>query len=120
MKMHRAGWVLKISALVVLAIAAFGLATMGLWNWLAPDLFGGRPIDFAQAIGLVILCRILFGGLRGGPGRRLHWRGRLAERLEQMSPEEREKFRAGMRAGCGWRGASQVESEAKGGEAPNA
>jgi len=120
MKMHRAGWVLKILALVVLAVAGFGLATMGLWNWLVPDLFGGRPIDFAQAIGLVILCRILFGGLRGGAGRRLHWRGRLAERLEQMSPEEREKFRTGMRAGCSWHGASQVESESKGGEASNA
>jgi Ca2+/H+ antiporter, TMEM165/GDT1 family len=112
---HRVGWALRIFALVVLAVAALGLATMGLWNWLVPELFGGHPIDFVQAVGLLILCRLLFGGLRGGPGRHLHWRARLAERLEQMSPEQREKFRAGLRSGCGWRSAPEKEPESHSG-----
>ena len=54
---------------------------MGLWNWLAPDLFGGRPIDFWQALGLFALGRLLVGGLRGGGGRP-HWRHRMAERWD--------------------------------------
>ena len=92
--MHRFGWGVKIFALVVAAVAAFGFAVMLLWKW--------HPIDFLQAVGLLILCRLLIGGFRGRGGAHLHWRARLAERLENMTPEEREKFRAGLRAGCGW------------------
>ena len=32
-----------------------------LWNWLAPSLFGWRQVTFWQAVGLLALCRILFG-----------------------------------------------------------
>ncbi len=102
MKTHRFAWGLKIVALVVVAAAALGLAVMLLWNWLAPVLFGWHPIDFLQAVGLLILCRLLIGGFRGRAGGHLHWRARLAERLEDMTPEEREKFRAGLHARCGW------------------
>jgi len=108
---NRVKWGLKILAFIVLAVGAVGLAVMSLWNWLAHELFGWRPIEFVQAVGLLILSRILFGGLRGAHAARWHWRGRLAERLEQMTPEEREKFRAGMRARCG--GPSSSEPVAK-------
>ena len=33
--------------------------------------------------------------------RRMHWRHRMRERWERMSPEERERFMAGMQRGCG-------------------
>ena len=49
-----------------------------------------------QAIGLVILSKILFGGFHGGP-RGMHWRHRMMERLDKMTPEERERFREGIR-----------------------
>ena len=87
---------LKFLPLAVLFIALFGLIVMTLWNWLTPALFGLKVVTFWQAIGLVILCKVLFGGFRGGPGGR-HWRHRMMQRWEQMSPEEREKFRQGMR-----------------------
>jgi hypothetical protein len=79
-------------------IAIGGEIVMLLWNWLAPALFGWRQITFWQAIGLLALCRILFGGFRGG-GPRSRIRQRMAERWEQMTPEEREKFRQGLH-GC--------------------
>lgn len=51
----------------LLAIAGFallfGLVVMWLWNWLLPDLFGITTIGYWQAFGLVILARILFGGI---------------------------------------------------------
>jgi hypothetical protein len=76
-----------------------GEVVMLLWNWLAPALFGLRPITFWQALGLLALCRILFGGFGlGGGGHRPHSRRRMAERWEQMTPDEREKFRQGMRS----------------------
>ncbi|TMH77819.1 MAG: hypothetical protein E6H52_03585 [Betaproteobacteria bacterium] len=108
-------WGLKVVALILLAVAGFGLAVMGLWNWLAPDLFGWHPLSFVQAVGLLLLCRLLFGGFRGArAGAHLHWRARLAERLEKMTPEEREKFRAGLHARCGWHSAPDADSKGHG------
>ncbi|MGA7291995.1 MAG: hypothetical protein WBW85_05620 [Terriglobales bacterium] len=93
--------VLKVLLFAVLFVAVFGFVVMYLWNWLTPALFGWHVIGFWQAVGLLILCKILFGGFRGGPGRHMHWRGRTMERWGQMTPEEREKFRQSMREGCG-------------------
>jgi len=77
-----------------------GEMVMLLWNWLAPALFGLRQVTFWQALGLLALCRILFGGFGLGGGHRSRsrqgFRGRMAERWEQMTPEEREKFRQGL------------------------
>jgi len=65
-----------------------------LWNWLVPPLFGWPQVGFWQALGLLALCRILFGGHGGG---RSSMRGRMADRMEVMTPEERARFRARMR-----------------------
>ena len=74
-----------------------GEVVMLLWNWLAPALFGLRQITFWQALGLLALCRILFGGVGlGGGSHRSNSRRRTAERWEQMTPEERERFRQGL------------------------
>jgi hypothetical protein len=96
-----------IAPLAILGIVIFtwigGELVMLLWNWLLPTLFGWRQITFWQALGLLALCRILFGGfgLRGG-GPRTNIRRRMAERWEHMTPEEREKYRQGFRGrwGC--------------------
>lgn len=90
---------LKFFAVAIVAVTVFGFVTMHLWNWLMPVLFGWKLVTLWQALGLIILGRVLFGGFRG-PGRR-HWRHRMMDRWEQMSPEEREKFREGMRNRCG-------------------
>jgi uncharacterized membrane protein len=112
MRMTRLTRVLVIAPLAILGMVIFtfigGGVVMLLWNWLAPALFGLRLITFWQAIGLLALCRILFGGfgLGGGGHRnsrrrmdrriRERVRERMRERWEQMTPEEREKFREGM------------------------
>ncbi len=87
-----------IAPLAVIAMALFvflgGEVVMRLWNWLAPELFGGRQIGFWQALGLLALCRILFGNLGGGRhGSGSHWR---RSRCAKMTPEERERFRQGI------------------------
>jgi len=104
--------VLKIAVIGTLAIAVFGFVVMSLWNWLMPALFGLRLITFWQAIGLLILSKIFFGGFRGRPGSRMHWKRRMIERWEHMTPEEREKFRQGMRSRCGSFGAAAAEPKA--------
>jgi hypothetical protein len=87
---------------ILLFIAIGGGVVMQLWNWLLPSLFGWRQITFWQAIGLLALCRILFGGLgRHGSGRS-HLRRRMRERWEHMTPEERERFGQRMGERCGF------------------
>ena len=97
---------LKFIVMGTVAAAAVGFVVMSLWNWLAPTIFGGRIITFWQALALLILTRILFGGFRGRPGRRAHWRRRMMDRWEHMTPEEREKFRQGWDCGKGRTGAA--------------
>jgi hypothetical protein len=95
----------------LLFIAIGGEVVQLLWNWLVPTLFGWRPITFWQALGLLALCRILFGGFgMHGPGRS-GVRRRMAERWDHMTPEERDRFRQGMRARFGF---GQPTSESKG------
>jgi hypothetical protein len=84
----------------ILAATALSFVVMSLWNWLMPTLFGLRLISFGQALGLLVLSRLLLGGFRGRWDG-AHWRGRMMERWAQMTPEEREKFRAGMQGRCG-------------------
>lgn len=93
---------IKCVVIVAAIIAALSWVVMHLWNGLLPGLFGWPSLSFVQALGLLVLSRILFGGLRGGgrgPG--MHWRRHMRERWEQMTPEEREKLRAGLRGRCG-------------------
>ena len=101
MKRHKALRITMFAALAIIACAIFGLVVMGLWNWLMPAVFGLRVITYWQALALLVLSRILFGGFRGRGGYGGHWRRRMRERWEQMTPEEREKFRQGMHGGCG-------------------
>jgi len=85
---------------IVLFVFLFGELVMHLWNWLLPGLFGWHTISFWQALGLLLLSRILFGGIgHHGGGHRRRWE--MKERWEKMTPEEREKFRQDMRGRCG-------------------
>ena len=87
---------LAILAMLLFAVIG-GEIVLHLWNWLLPPLFGWRQITFWQALGLLILCRILLGGSRWrGPGRS-SFRRRMAERCQPRTPEEREQFRRRVR-----------------------
>ena len=87
-----------IAPLAIVGMAVFiaigGLLVMLLWNWLAPALFGWRPVTFWQAVGLLALCRILFG--RSGIGRGVRgraWRNARGGAWQRLTPEEREQMR---------------------------
>jgi hypothetical protein len=105
-----------IAPLAILAMLAFvvigGEIVMHLWNWLLPSLFGWRQITFWQALGILVLCRVLFGGLGMHGPRRSNFRRRMKGRCERMTPEERERFRQRMRERWGF-GPSADESKAQ-------
>lgn len=79
-----------------------GFLVRYLWNWLLPTLFGLPHITFWQALGILVLCRILFGFGFHGSGDRGYGRQRMRERWAQMSSEERERIRQGWRGRWGF------------------
>lgn len=89
-------------------LTLFGFIIMQLWNALIPAIFHLTPITFWQAIGLFILCKILFGfgkGGRWGPGG-APWmmRKQMREKFKNMTPEQKEKFKQKMQERmCGFR-----------------
>ena len=100
-------WFRKIAGFIVLAIAGvfiFGEVVMLLWNALLPALFHFPIIGFWQALGLLLLTKILFGGFRGG-GPRGRWKGKMQDKMKQkwtnMTPEQREKFKQEWERRCG-------------------
>ncbi len=95
-------WIAPLAIVAMVLFVALGGAVVRLlWNWLLPQLFGWPQITFWQALALLALCRILFGGLglHGGP--RSNVGRRMAGRWASMTPEERERFRQAVRERCG-------------------
>ena len=47
-------------------LALCGWVVMLLWNWLMPEIFGLKRLDYWKAWGLLALCTILFKGFGSG------------------------------------------------------
>ena len=90
-----------IPFLIVGILALVSYVVMLLWNNLIPDIFHVTAITYWQALGLLVLCKILFGfgGPRGRGG--APWMHHKMERFKNMSLEEQQRFREEMRARCG-------------------
>ena len=99
--MSRKGKLMLIAPFAIVGFGVFialgGLLVQALWNWLLPPILHLPAITFWQAVGLLALSRILFGGIgmRGyGPRSRIMDRMR---RRDRMTPEERDRFRQVLR-----------------------
>jgi hypothetical protein len=81
---------------IPMLVAVLAGLVMLLWNAIVPAVFHSGSLTYLQALGLLILCRILFGSFRFGPGR-----GgpppHLREKWMNMSEEERQKFKEAWR-----------------------
>ena len=84
----------KIALLAVVFVSVAGAVVMWLWNALVPEIFGASEISWVQALGLLVLARLLVGGRgHGRPGGRRRWRD-WEQKLASMSPEELERWKA--------------------------
>lgn len=73
----------------IAAAAIFSGAVMFIWNWTIPHIFNAQEINFWQALGLLVLSKLLFGtGRMMMPYRKNHMRNKW----EEMSPEARQRF----------------------------
>src|SRR5271157_1463650 len=92
-------WIFVVAPLaMVLFVWIGGEVVMYLWNGLLPSLFGWPQVTFWQALGLLVLCRILFGGLGCHGSDRSPSRRKSNKCWERMTPEEREKLSQDVRA----------------------
>jgi len=87
--------------IIIAMIAVFGAAVMLLWNALLPGLFGLPVLNYLEAAGILLLARILAGGLghnlnnHYGHRNGSHFRGQgneLREKWMNMSGDERKEF----------------------------
>ena len=101
------GKAFKFGLLIAFMGLLVGFLVMTLWNNLIPAIFQGPVITFWQALGLLVLARLLFTGFfrpfgwstnRGG-----YWRKRWENKMDSLSPEEREKIRQAYERRCGGR-----------------
>jgi hypothetical protein len=88
-----------IMAVILVATVAGNLVSY-LWNWLMPELFGLPRITFWQALGLLALCRILFGGLGRHGGK---------DEDDEFTPEQLDRFRQRLRERFGFKKAQPDE-----------
>jgi hypothetical protein len=110
--MKKKWWIFLVAPpALILFVWIFGEVVMRLWNWLLPLLFGWHTITFWQALGLLVLCRILFGGFGNGGNRRSQPKWGKGECWQRMTLEERENFREWMRTRG--QGLTGTDSESK-------
>ena len=81
------------------AVFFLGFIIMLLWNSILPEVTHAAKISYWQALGIFILSKILFGGFNKG-----HWGGserrKMRERFANMTPEEKQKFKAEWKDRC--------------------
>lgn len=90
--------------IIPVVLGAAGFVVMSLWNAILPGLTGVKTIGFWEAVGLFVLCKILFGNFKG-PGGGVRGRmgfgpGGVWERMRNATPEEREALREEWRRRC--------------------
>jgi Ca2+/H+ antiporter, TMEM165/GDT1 family len=97
-------WI-KRAIFIPIAIAAgiffFGIIVMLLWNNILATVLGVGIITFWQALGILVLSKILFGGFPGGHSHHKSYKYRMHEKMMNLSPEEREKMKAEFKERCG-------------------
>jgi len=89
----------KLLLLIPVVIFLVSGLVMFLWNAILPDLLGLKHITYWQAAGLLVLCKILFGGF--GFGKKHNGPGNGFREKWMKSAEEREKIRDEWRKRCG-------------------
>ena len=103
--MKKTFWIRKVAGFILMGAVAILFITfivMTLWNNILTQVLGVQIIDFGQALGILVLSKILFGGFRGGGwrGRGRYWNTEMRNKWQSMTPEEKEKFKQEWRTRC--------------------
>lgn len=97
--------------LVLLVLTAVTGAVMLLWNNVLVNVVHVSQVTFWQALGILALSKILFGGFRGAQWGKHQMKKKMMQRWDGMTPEEKEKFRGEWEKRCGRRFSRPFEEE---------
>jgi len=97
---RRFKWAFPFLLLFPVIVLLIGLIVMILWNAILPQVIHVESINYLQALGILILSRILMGGFSffSRPWHRPS--SGLREKWMNMSDEEKEKFREEWKKRC--------------------
>jgi len=114
--MKRSFWARRILFLIPIAafaILVFGGIVMLLWNNVLAVVLNISTISFVQALGILVLSKILFSSFGGGgySRRNYFWKRRMQEKWATMTPEEKERFKEQWNDRCGRWGYKSWDSE---------
>jgi len=93
----------ELPVIIIAGLFLLGFVVMLLWNFIFPHALHAERINYWQAVGLLVLCRILFFRFRTRRNSRPSmWRGdpQWRQKWMQMNDEERAKFREEWRKRC--------------------
>ena len=93
----------------------FAAFVMVLWNLILPEVIGVKSVNYFQALGILILSKILFSGFfgkHGWPGQQ--WKQEMKEKFSNMTPEEKEKFKTEWKNRCGGRWGMHTDTKSSG------
>ena len=89
-------WVKRIIFIpigIAAGVTVFSFVVMELWNCILPSVLHVSTITFWQALGILVLSKILFGSFKGGHGHcNFHHGFDVRHKWMHMSQEEREKW----------------------------
>lgn len=98
----------KFLLFIVLApvfIFGFSAIVMWLWNALLPDILGVNPVTYWQAMGILVLSKILFGNFGGGGSKHkshnFNSKNKFRQKWRNMTEEERAEFKQQWKERCG-------------------
>jgi hypothetical protein len=104
---RKSGWrkrKLLFIGFFVLVLLLLSGGVMLLWNSLLPEIANVKKINYWQALGLLVLCRILFGNFGFGANMQRPFYGPARQHLRgkwlQMSEEERTVFKEEWKKRC--------------------
>lgn len=102
--MHKKFWIKKIIGFTMIAVACLALlawVVMLLWNGVLAEVVQVSTVTYWQALGLLVLSKILFGGFRGkGGDYKKRWKEKMEQKLSGLSEEEREKIKEEWKHRC--------------------
>lgn len=92
-----------LGTLAIVGFLLFVYAFQYIWNITIPEIFGLRSLSYFQALCLLIISRILFGGFGfrwANSGKNKFWKERVKMKMQNMTPEEREEFKRKLSQKC--------------------
>jgi hypothetical protein len=80
--------------LLFIFIAPLAILVMFLWNNALAPVLHVSEVTFWQALGILVLSKILFSSFSGGRSRRYPtWKDRISQKWDTMTPDEKERWK---------------------------